>query len=164
MKQRNGFVSNSSSSSFIVGVAKIENLKEATDWIECIDTNYNSEIVIVSSKELSDAAENRWGGLDIGPVVRSKAKDKYRVVSFLGEEEFTIDPSKDEHWFCYCYQGDEGDTAFTTYDEEGNWLDLDYSMDCEDFDPAEREIMSSIWSGSNGLQRGQCHFGAGRNG
>ena len=140
MKTRTSFVSNSSSSSFIVGYSKVKDITLVTQWLEKLGVTLEDG-GIVSTTELLEAEENKWGGLRLNvPVTKDYPRNnpnEFAVSSFQSDIPFNIDPSKEEHFFCYSYAGGEGDGTFSCYGPDDEWLDIDYSIDEDFFDPKE---------------------------
>ena len=167
MKTRNSFVSNSSSSSFILGVAKVANLSEATVLVETANKPYN--IFIVSTTELLEASESKFGSLDLangkGVLHLKESKytkpNTYRLESFQSDLDFEIDPAIEEHFLCLSYIGNEGDLAFDSADND--WESI-YDIELDFFEKGIQEAAISIMCGTNGLEKGHCSWGAGRDG
>jgi hypothetical protein len=114
MKIRNGFVSNSSSSSFLIGVAKIKNLKK----VESIIKDYYYDFKIEEFKGDYISVESfRGDELSIG-------NDKLDI----GDKVLIID---------YC--GYEGDDYFMVNDD-----DMDYYIDINDINPHFISIINKI--------------------
>jgi hypothetical protein len=144
MKIRAGFVSNSSSSSFMVGIAIIEDekkfnkLKEKYGEIAVFDPdNYNSyEIQKKGDTVLVETPVNYSTTLSVKPA------DKKVAYFSIGN--------------------DEGDSCF--YEDDGSdWPELNYDIDLDFFN--ERQInLYEDFSEKNGLSNIDKIYGAGRNG
>lgn len=152
MKIRNSFVSNSSSSSYIIGATKVNNLEQAKLLKE--KSKWNCEIISTTQileGKTEYVSASFYGG----------KKTTYCVEAFNGSSiEFIIDPAKEEYWFTLLYCGNEGDGFFDP-ECEG---DYNYDMDLDQFPKDIQAIASAIWAGSDGLDKGKCYYGAGRNG
>jgi len=154
MKIRNGFVSNSSSSSFIIGIANASKAGRDDIGIE-FDPD---------KKEF-----NSWGNVylvDVGmeyPYARltELADDTYKLTisSFDDTEVSCIAKPGDKIVALYGW-GPDGDEAFSVYDDDGEWLDMDYGrIDIDDFSDKDQEKAELIQS-----LGGDYTYGAGRNG
>lgn len=153
MKIRNGFVSNSSSSSFIIGIANAT--KAGRDDI---GTEFKPENI----------EKNSWGstivdvGLDYhGASVKELSDNAYKLTisSFDSTEVACIAEPGDKIVALYGW-GPDGDEAFSVYDDEGQWIDMDYDrIDIDDFSDKDQEKAELIQS-----LGGQFTYGAGRNG
>lgn len=136
MKIRNGFVSNSSSSSFIIGIVNTGVGGEGTVFDPTKDMGWEFEV-----KKIDE--------------------DNYK----LGIESFTystvecnIKPG--ESFLSLSSSGPDGDEYFSIYDENGAWYDIDYEkIDLDDFDGTDIDLYERIAS-----LGGQVDYGAGRNG
>lgn len=152
MKIRSGFVSNSSSSSFIIGVGLVPSdrveealkLKEAAGW----------SVDVIDIPEAIERGTSSWDrdGLDT-------ERDVYKITSF-NYDEVSIRGIMD------AYEKDqgvriitmEGSGADPTYDEDSWEYDYD-AVDYDWFSKAKQDVASFIESVG-----GQVIFGAGRNG
>ena len=135
MKIRTGFVSNSSSSSFIIGI--VNNGKDG-------------------SGEVFYPNENLPWFLE----VRDLGNDKYElyIESFTGREVSCKIKEGDRFEYLDA-TGPDGDEHFTEYDSDGDFMGYDYDVDIEDFDEDDISTYESILD--NG---GEVAFGAGRDG
>ena len=153
MKIRNGFVSNSSSSSFIVGVAKINNYNEFTKYI--IDNNIKLDYSI-KVMTLSEIKENNDYDMHFN-------NNKIYVDSFQTGAYLDTKDCKDEDLFLtvnIC--NNEGDSNFMTSDYD----DIDYDIDISFFDIHDKKIYEAFYNEESGLDlnKSEICFGAGRNG
>ncbi len=168
MKIRKGFVSNSSSSSFIIGVAEVADInkfkKYAKDNNILLENGSGSDFALTTWKELRDKDRSKWGDTE------KLQDDKIIVESFVcSEVSISSKDMKDGTMVVvYAYYGNEGDYAF--YDnDDSDWSDIDYEKVYEDnfFDKSEEEMLSLFESPeASGLKKDNCHYsiGAARNG
>lgn len=155
MKIRTGFVSNSSSSSFIIGVGKLNNKKKFEEY--CLENKLKIDgydIIIYTTSELMK---------QIGKGIVKKINDKL----FLEIESFNyntvsmnIDPSKEELYICIDISNDEGDHCFCNYDEED--YEPNYDIDIS-FLPENQQKLFSLCN-NNGVKKLYIEYGAARNG
>ncbi len=146
---RQGFVSNSSSSSFMVGIGVVPSnrIKEFQDkLVEFKKSDYEYSILT-----LADLIEKNKRGINIS--------EKTITINGGGNNgmsaTISIDPDENAHYFIMEFNNDEGDIAF---DCDG-W-DIDYDIDITWFEPSQREL----WDMLNSLPNSDAHFGAERNG
>lgn len=144
MKIRNGFVSNSSSSSFIIGIAKNENGNEVFD--------------------INDIKPSEYGH---GEVILTKDYEEIDV-KFVGNGEYSLSYEsftgvrvsctlKDEDRFTFLDSVGPDDDYFF-WEEDDEYYNYD-KIDLDDFDSDDivtYELIQSLG--------GQCSYGAGRNG
>ena len=147
MKIRNGFVSNSSSSSFIIGLAKVTDLNKAAKLIE--DSSYETRII-----KFADIHADDWGAHRSGSTVR--------LESFRGDKIQLENLEPNDYVLVVDICNDEGDTGFFSYDEQ--WGGIDYDIDLNYFTSEEQKIYNAIANGIDGLASGQVVYGAARNG
>jgi len=150
MKIRNSFVSNSSSSSFIIGVAKVNDLEQA----KLLQEKSKWDCEIISTTQILESKTEFVSKSFYGKP------NTYCIEAFNGSDvRFVINPEKEEYWLAFYYCGNEGDPFFSN-DE----YDLNYDMAFDQFPEGIQSIASAIWSGTDGLEKGECYYGAGRNG
>ena len=152
-KIRNGFVSNSSSSSFIIGIANAT--KAGRDDVgEAFD--------------LEKAEYNKWWGYLISDIddtdnVRISPLDngtyKLAVVSF-DDTEVSCTAVPGDKIVVLSGTGPDEDSFFSVYNDSGDWLDIDYDrIDFDDFDKEDQEKADLIQ-----YLGGEFTYGAGRDG
>ena len=152
MKIRNGFVSNSSSSSFIVGIAKIIDYNKLTKYIRKNKITLDYDLKVVT---LSKILENRISDVRVygdNIIVDSFQTDaRISVNGYIGEELFLVVNK--------CYN--EGDNSFT----HGDDCDIDYDIDLSWFETDDQRLYEAFFSKTSGLDlNNQVSYGAGRNG
>jgi len=155
MKIRQGFVSNSSASSFIIGIAKIIDIDKFRSYLANKSINAGYDINIVSKCELT--TEKPWN--------LSVYNDRASVESF-SSNTVTLDLSKLsplDSFVTFDFAGNEDDGAFLNNPED--W-ELDYDIDLGFFNDNERKLYNMFSDEDSGLDisTSQVSYGAGRNG
>lgn len=158
MKYRQGYVSNSSSSSFIIGIGVVADEKKFQEAcknqnLSIDDKQYNSVKIKPLSQILADATEGGWYDY---PRIQDT---KLVIESFRGDEA-TLD-----------FSTLDGDTLIAYMDVTGE-LDGDsdfYVEDCwdmqYDLSPTENDMKKmSVFSKENGIINSSTIAGAGRDG
>jgi hypothetical protein len=150
MKVRQGFVSNSSSSSFIIGVGKIVDLAKFEEFRKKMNfSEYN--VRVHSTKELINTT-TRYNNFKVKNTT-------LEVCSFSGTTVSTkIDPTKDELFVVTYLNNDEGDEGFLNDDGD----DIDYDIDPSFFSESQQTLLSL--DEKVGVVNYESAFGAARNG
>lgn len=143
MKIRNGFVSNSSSSSFLIAVGKINN---RTAFEEYVEKNECVVCVVEYHEDFDAFIGSNWRGEVIDNILS--------VESFDGSI-LSIEMDKDSQYYSYRYIGDEGDGEFS-HDYE-----MRYNIDASWFDNTDAFAIMNIPSD---VATVEYMYGAGRNG
>jgi hypothetical protein len=149
LKTRTGFVSNSSSSSFIVGIGRISDKDKFNTWMKENDVKTDYDVSVFKVKD-----GNSYEG--------SIRNGKVTIDSFQSSASAKIETDDDE-FFVVNYAGNEGDSAF----ESSEWGDIDYDIDVYHYltNNVKKAIQafSDINSGIDTSTADQS-MGAGRNG
>ena len=142
MKIRSGFVSNSSSSSFIIGLANVK--EEKGDFVFDIPREENNWLV-----------ENLPYNVSV-----KEYNGKYRLtMDSFTSAEVSVDVELRDGVLLLDDYGPDEDEYFSYYDSEGDWLGYDYDVDLEDFEEKSQEKYQQILEAN-----GEATYGAGRNG
>jgi hypothetical protein len=154
MKIRNGFVSNSSSSSFIVGIAKIEDKEKFDKYIadnNVILDNYNN--FIISYKDINESKL-----YDVRNFKNNISVDSFQTSASIFSDDF----KDDDMFFITNIMNNEGDDMFYSNDE----YDLDYDIDITSFDKNQQQIYNIFFDEKTGIDitKSVAYYGAGRNG
>ena len=145
MKVRVGFVSNSSSSSYIIGVGKLVDEKAFVEYC----TKNNIEYDIMTTKEILDF-NNKWKS-----VIRVRGDKTYFVKdAFDGNEvQVEINPNADEKFVSIHHSEDINES------EDG---ETNYDVDSDSFDSSGQAVLDI--EEEDFVEDWNCSYGAGRNG
>lgn len=170
MKYRTGFVSNSSSSSFMGGIGIITDYEKFKKWKSSLDQFIQGEIHIYGSKE------DNWNGVEetdnliyLGMPVNSEPeisiskKEIEKHQNNIPVEKLAKNKLLDNHFDDVVYfviGNDEGDSAFV--DSSGS--DLDYDINLDFFDKDQQRLYKEFGSNESGIICTNKIFGADRNG
>ena len=149
MKIRSGFVSNSSSSSFILGISKIDNITTFMDYI--LEKGISNNITIIKKSGMQKSV---WGaGLD----------ERGFFVNDGFQSDVSIDTNNLDQDDSVAYvniTNNEGDDIF--YD---GW-ECNYDIGIDFFDKQQQDIYNMFYDKQSGLdvKTSDAHYGAGRNG
>ena len=144
MKKRMGYISNSSSSSFICCYATIKDLEKAKQYIESKNINKWSKPEIKTKTEIINNYYSCDGADWAGVYCEPNYSDEY------------------EHYLIFesCGGAGDCDSDFCVTDD---CYDMDYDVDYDDFEEWEREFIEGVTE-ENGFIDVQIGYGAGRNG
>jgi len=146
MKKRLGFVSNSSSSSFIIGIAKVTDEKKLREYISSkgIDLGGYDGIHIDTIENL----KGRW---------EFTVKDnKITLESFMTDVRTEFASENDKIVYYDFTGGDDSDFWDGDY--------YDYDIDLDFFDSNEIDAFNLFFQKNIGIDNGDATYGAGRNG
>lgn len=142
MKLRKDFVTNSSSSSFIIVAAKVENESRCREWCKYLGLD--------PDKYITTASKHVW---DFKPQ-----KNELHINSFDGFGVVLSNCKSDDLVFVFDKTGNEGDSYFG--DDEP-----DYAIDLDFFDDKTVKVYTEASeSNLSGLGSVERTYGAGRNG
>jgi S-adenosylmethionine:tRNA-ribosyltransferase-isomerase (queuine synthetase) len=153
MKIRNGFVSNSSSSSFIVGIGKINDYSKFEKYIKENNISLDYDVKVVTMSDIWEGKSYITSVQGNNIIVESFQTDaRIPIKEYIGTELFFIVDK--------C--NNEGDNYFTHGDD---W-DLDYDIDLSFFDESDRKLYEAFFSKESGIdiENANAYYGAGRNG
>ena len=150
MKIRLGFVSNSSSSSFILGYGEIINMKKFKKYLKDNKIDIDPYDVVIQEKG-------------------TKYQDSYGVLTGGNNTDLTLPKNiidGDVDAFIVEIGHNEGDEAFTTYDEDtGEYADLNYDLaDNISFYNENEQKVIKLFNNKTLIRNGNVVFGAERNG
>jgi len=162
VKTRQGFVSNSSSSSFIVGVAKIKKSETAQFKKWLFDLNkergcqdYDRETQVLSTTDVLRAKDHSYFIECDGESVIVDAE-----VNTEPTVSIKLDASKDDEYFVVHIGNDEGDGNFWN-EYSGNY---DYDKVDEDYFTGYQKEILNVLMGSGFFSNVDYKIGAARNG
>jgi len=158
MKLRKGFVSNSSSSSFLIGLAKISDLNRFYAYVKKNDIKLDAYDKFVRS--YSDILSNV-------PYFMNTGAETLTIESFMSDISMnTKEINGDDHILVISFDGNDGDSSFYDDDSCGLYYDIDYNIDIDFFDNNEQKIYNMLHDKDSGIDitTANVTYGAGRNG
>lgn len=160
MKIRKGFVSNSSSSSFLLGVALIEDEDKFNKWWESLNKKWWDHDVRISTVHdlKNNFSHSGWGTIRVEDECLKVECFRGDVVQLSLENRAPSD-----RVLIVDIANNEGDCGFPTEDGE-LYGSPDYDIDLEFLGEQQIALYHGITSKENGLVDGQVKFGAARNG
>ncbi|MFW6002096.1 MAG: hypothetical protein ACOCQD_02045 [archaeon] len=168
MKYRTGFVSNSSSSSFMGGIGVITNYEKFEKWKSSFDQFIQSDINIYDK-------EDTWGELketdnfirlrmpvNSEPEINISKKEIEDCQNGIPVEQKAKNKLLNNHFnvVYFVIGNDEGDSAFVNYDGG----DIDYDIDLDFFDKDQKRLYEEFGSDKSGVICVDRILGADRNG
>jgi len=152
MKIRNGFVSNSSSSSYIIGAGRIKDIDKFQQYLldnKMVKNDWNVFIGKIDDEKLQ------------GSIFQFD-KDILVATASVNSEPTVSTPVKDKesHYLLVSFGNDEGDGAF--YNEEADELNYDI-VNYNYFEDNQRKWID-VFSNKELIENGDCYYGAERNG
>jgi len=154
MKIRNGFVSNSSSSSFILGIAKIKDKQKFDNWFSKIDSRFLRYISIRTVGELESLHDACYFNADL-----KIENEEVKLHNFCKEVSIPVkNLTPYDLLFMVATCNDEGDDSFVNPCGDLNW-----EIDTSDLSENERKVYEGMIK-ENGFDLINSIFGVGRNG
>lgn len=158
---RNGFVSNSSSSSFIIGVGKIK--PEFVEDIKTLANEYKYDMEVVTSEDLKQRHKGQVKRyeemLAKGDIHAKWFKpsnfNKVKVSSF-NDDYVSVPFEENSTYMIYKFYGNEGDYTFGE-DE------CDYDIDMDFFGEKQQAVVE-LFKSDKFEEEVKWNYGAGRNG
>lgn len=158
MKTRNGFVSNSSSSSFIVGIGKVVDQNRLHKFMTSNKIKFDKyNFYTVKVSDLDDK-KNCYS-------IRTNG-DSIVVESFQNNAMIKKDGlNPDDTLVVANIINNEGDTGVFEYDES-NWGGINYDIDLDHFSEEQQTIYTLFFNDNSGIdsKTSDASFGAARNG
>jgi hypothetical protein len=149
MKIRQGFVSNSSSSSFICVIGKIIDEEKFNSFLQ-EQKEKQPDWKLVTEDDI-------YLGSELKNVIKNKICDFESCVYFPDN----VNP--EDKVFVYSCAGNEGDYCFSYETEDSGWSDYNYDIDLDFFSEEEQDL-TNLTPETHGVQIVNVTYYAGRNG
>jgi len=161
MKKRLGFVSNSSSSSFLLGIAVIEDEDKFNKWWETLEKDWSD--YEVSIKTIHDLTT---GSTPSGCGTCQVEDEMVEVSCFRGDSVSLSLKGKNpaDRVLIIDIANNEGDDGFPSEDPNDRYSSPDHNIDLDFLGQKQVDLYHGTTSKENGLVEGQVRFGAARNG
>lgn len=158
MKTRTGFVSNSSSSSFIIGVGVVTKEDDIKEMKKLKDDNYG--IIMYPLFDVISQEANSWD------TKYDTRRDSFSIESFTYDSVSIegIEKTYQENPLGYAVTVDIGggdDSDFAVYDSDGEYSHMEYDIDFDFFDKDKQELIAKC---EDICDKFDYTYGAGRNG
>lgn len=159
MKKRTGFVSNSSSSSFIVGIGVVTDFKKFNDWMGKLDEDVAADIELYDPEE---EVKRSWSDINEDKTFYSTEEPtNYGGILSINKEDYNkFKKERPDNVVVMCIGNNEGDSAF--YYSEDDY-DLNYDIDLDWFTESQQNAYNGFGK-DNGISLAEVTYGAGRNG
>lgn len=169
MKYRQGFVSNSSSSSFMGGIGIIKDFEKFEKWKASFDRWDRESITVYDEEESWHDVFDSAGMFSVSMPVNSEPEvsiSKKEIEKH--QNNIPIDTQAKNKLLGNDYSNvvyfiignDEGDNAFLNDERD----DLNYDIDLDHFDNDQQRLYKEFGSDKSGIVCGDKMFGADRNG
>ena len=155
MKTRTGFVSNSSSSSFIVGIGKILNVEKFDKYI--VDNNIKLDKFDTKKVRVGDIKNERYSEA-------RRQGDSIVVESFATDVRISSKGLNDEDTLLVVnISNNEGDSYFVENEDD---YEINYNIDYDFFDKNQQKIYDLFTNSNSGVdvKNAEVTYGAARNG
>lgn len=153
MKNRSGFVSNSSSSSFIVGAAKIESIDKFNKYLVDKGLTLGDDFFIF------DRSSTR------SEVKLNTSKRRLTVDSFETSVEIsTGDTYEEDKYVILNIINNEGDTGQFSPDYDDGCIDYDIKLDYFSDDERKKYLLFQTEDSGIDISKSEVQYGAARNG
>jgi len=164
MKVRTGFVSNSSSSSFIVGIGVVTDFNKFNSWVGRLNLNEAEDIQLF---DITQERKRKWSYLNENSNnYYADEPTNYGGTVDLNKEAYEkIATERPDDIVVMCLGNNEGDSAFYPEDMDDFDYDLESAWDIDlDWFSTNQQKMYEGFCEENGISLVDKTYGAGRNG